>query len=103
AAAASRTSAIAASRAARLPWRRKITTRNYRQPGWLGSQWTTRVRCSQWRSAVDERPDPSVEGTTVVTAYPHLDDLDPAVGRGQRLLQLRQRLDPPVRGAGRRA
>ena len=49
-----------------------------------------------WLSGVPERADPGVEVAAVVAADRHLDDLDPAVGVGEGVLELGERLDPPV-------
>ena len=47
-----------------------------------------------------ERADPLVELAAVVAADPHLDHLDAAVGRGERLLELGQRPAPASGGCG---
>src|SRR5689334_25259807 len=44
--------------------------------------------------------DARVEVAPVVAAHDRLDDLDPAVGAGQRVLERPQRVDLPVRGPG---
>src|SRR5690606_1099554 len=47
-----------------------------------------------------EPPDPGVQLPTVVPSYPHLDHLDPPVGGGERLRELGEGVDLPVRGPG---